>query len=81
MTLGGNRDISCLDRARQLLAPLLTRQRLHVSEFSALCMAQVNVALAERNREQARHWLDIWRQVMPDHPALGVLEGRLRRLT
>jgi tetratricopeptide (TPR) repeat protein len=68
-----------LERARQLLAPLLTRQRLHVSEFSALCMAQVNLALAEQNREQARHWLDMWRRAMPDHPSLGLFEERLRR--
>jgi hypothetical protein len=29
-----------LDRARELLAPLLTRQRLHIGEYAALCMAQ-----------------------------------------
>ncbi|MCI0461088.1 MAG: tetratricopeptide repeat protein [Gemmataceae bacterium] len=67
------------ERARKLLEPLLTRSRMHVGEFAALCMAQINLYLAEGNREQARHWLGMWRQVTPDHPALGGFESRLRR--
>jgi tetratricopeptide (TPR) repeat protein len=68
-----------LDRARQLLEPLLTRQRLHVGEYTALCMAQLNLFLAEGNREQAEHWLEMWRQVTPDHPSLGGFQARLRQ--
>ena len=69
-----------LDRGRQLLEPLLTRPRLHVGEFAALCMAEVNLHLAAGDRKQAEHWLGMWREVMPEHPSLGQFEARLRRL-
>lgn len=68
-----------LDRARELLKPLLERQRLHGSEFSALAMAQINLHLAEGNPEAARQLVKIWRQVAPDHPALAQAEARVRR--
>jgi tetratricopeptide (TPR) repeat protein len=68
-----------LDRARELLAPLLTRQRLHIGEYAALCMAQVKLSLAEGNREQTEQWLGMWREVTPDHPSLGQFETRLRQ--
>lgn len=68
------------ERARQLLEPLLSRTRLHFGEFSALCMAQVNLFLAEGKRQPAEQWLDMWRKAMPDHPALAALEREVRRL-
>jgi tetratricopeptide (TPR) repeat protein len=69
-----------LDRARKLLEPLLTRPRLHVSEFSALCMAEINLFLAEGDRQQVEHWLQMWREVAPAHPSLGVFEARLQSM-
>jgi tetratricopeptide (TPR) repeat protein len=68
-----------LDRARKLLEPLLTRQRLHVGEYAALCMAQINRYLAEGDRQQAQTWLGMWRQVTPEHPSLDLFEDRLRQ--
>ncbi len=68
------------ERARQLLEPLLTRTRLDFGEFSALCMAQINLFLAEGKREPAQNWLDMWRHAIPDHPSLAVMERRLRSL-
>src|SRR5882724_1610088 len=52
-----------LARARKLLDPLLKRPRLHIGEFAALCMAQINLYLAERNRQQGEHWLGMWAKV------------------
>jgi tetratricopeptide (TPR) repeat protein len=69
-----------VDRARELLKPLLDRQRLHVGEFISLCMAQVQLALAEGNRQQVEQWLGMWRQVTPDHPSLGSFEARLQSM-
>jgi tetratricopeptide (TPR) repeat protein len=59
-----------LDKARELLTPLLTRRRLHFSEFAALCMAEISLFLAEGNREAARQWLQLWEGSDPDHPQL-----------
>jgi tetratricopeptide (TPR) repeat protein len=69
-----------LERARELLAPLLTRKRLHVGEFHALCMAELNLFLAEGNRAQAESWLGMWREVDPDHPVLKEFARRVRAL-
>ena len=66
-----------LDVAKALLEPLLARQRLHVGELGALCAAQIEVLLAERNRDSARSWLELWTQVDPDNPALEVYRQRL----
>jgi len=69
-----------LERARKLLDPLLKRKRLHISEFSALCMAEVNLYLAEGNRQQVEHWVRMWRQAAPDHPGIGYFEEQLRSM-
>jgi tetratricopeptide (TPR) repeat protein len=66
-----------LDRARQLLEPLLARTRFHIGEMTALGMAQVNLHLAAREYDTARHWLDMLRQVNPTHPLVPSLEARL----
>jgi tetratricopeptide (TPR) repeat protein len=67
------------ERARKLLEPLVTREKLHFGEFAALCMAQLNLHLAAGERQQAEHWLGMWRNAMPDHPAIPSFEERVRR--
>jgi tetratricopeptide (TPR) repeat protein len=67
-----------LDRARDLLKPLMLRQRLHISELSAICSIKARLHDAAGEREQVEHWLEIWRQTAPDDPALHALEQRLR---
>jgi tetratricopeptide (TPR) repeat protein len=59
-----------LDRARELLTPLLSRRRLHFSEFAALCIGEISLFLAEGNREAARQWLQMWENADPDHPQI-----------
>ncbi len=69
-----------IEEARALLQPLLSRRRLHFSEFSALCAAEIQVALADGNRDAARTWFDLWQRGVPDHPQQEILrreiEGR-----
>jgi tetratricopeptide (TPR) repeat protein len=57
-----------LDRAQELLHPILQRTSFHPSEFSALC--QVEIALQEARGEQdgAQAWLQIWEEMLPDDP-------------
>jgi tetratricopeptide (TPR) repeat protein len=56
--------------ARALVEPLLAHNRLHYTEFAALCMAQIEIGLAEKNRPAAQSWLELWERGYPDHPAL-----------
>jgi tetratricopeptide (TPR) repeat protein len=59
-----------LEKARELLLPLLEEKRLHVTEFTALCEGFVQLSLAEGNFDAARCWLEMCEEVDPDHPML-----------
>ena len=67
-----------LDRAKTLLEPLLSRSRLHVRELASLCLAQINVHLAEGDHREAKHWVDMLRQSIPDHPSLALSDAQLQ---
>ncbi|MBI3462163.1 MAG: tetratricopeptide repeat protein [Planctomycetes bacterium] len=67
------------ERARELLAPLLRQRRLHVSEFSALCMSHIQLFLAQGKRDGARTWLQMWERGSPDDPRLPEWRGRIER--
>lgn len=66
-----------LDHAHELLNDLIQRKKLHTSEFTALCQAQIQVYLAESNRKFARAWLEAWEQVDPEHPRLETYRKRI----
>lgn len=66
-----------LDRAHELLNGLMQRKKLHTSEFTALCRAQVQVWLADKNREAARTWIGLWERVDPDNPDLKIYQRRV----
>jgi tetratricopeptide (TPR) repeat protein len=59
-----------LDEAEELLKPLTATDRMHISEFTALAQAQVELLMAREDPGTARHWYDMWRRVSPDHPGL-----------
>jgi tetratricopeptide (TPR) repeat protein len=67
-----------VEEARTLLQPLLARTRLHFTEFSSLCAAEVEVALADGSRDAAESWLDLWRRGYPDDPNLPILREKVR---
>jgi len=67
-----------IERAKEMIAPLFSRKRLHFGEFSAICAAQIQLSLAEGNREAAESWLDMMKQVIPDDPNIPALEMRVR---
>ncbi len=66
-----------VEEAKELLKPLLIRQKLHISEFRALAQAQMDIALAENQKEGARSWLAMWQQIEPDHPDIAKWESRV----
>jgi tetratricopeptide (TPR) repeat protein len=67
------------EHARQLLEPLLQRQRLHLTEFSAFCTAQIELCLAEKNENAARSWLEMWERVDDENPQLYPYRLRLNK--
>jgi len=58
------------DRAKEFLGSLMRQRRMHVSEFSALCMSHVHLFLAQGKRDEARTWLEMWERGFPDDPQL-----------
>jgi tetratricopeptide (TPR) repeat protein len=66
-----------LDRAHELLNGLMQRKKLHTSEFSALCRAQIQVSLKENNREAAQLWMEMWEKADPDNPDLNTYRWRV----
>lgn len=65
-----------VEEARALLEPLIRLPRLHISEFRALAIAEMDVALADNQVEAARTWLDMWLKVEPDNPE--IISWRIR---
>ena len=59
-----------IEEARDLVLPLLRLPKLHISEFRALAKAQMEIALADSRPEEARTWLEMWRQIDGDDPEL-----------
>jgi len=68
-----------LDQARQLIEPMTNRSSFHTSEFTAFCAAQIELMLAENNKDAAQSWLQMWEQVVPDNPNLGHYRSEIRR--
>ncbi len=68
-----------IDEARALLQPVMARKHFHVSEFSALMHAQLELCMAEGEMDGARTWFDIWTQTDPDpdNPVQKMWEQRL----
>ena len=70
-------DEDKVEEAKQLMLPLFNRKRLHVSEFTALCTVQAELAMKEEQWEGAEHWLSMWEQVEPENPDLENYQSRL----
>jgi tetratricopeptide (TPR) repeat protein len=66
------------EEARELLEPLMRLQKLHISEFRALAIAQIEIALAANQSEGARMWLDMWEQIDEGNPQLMNLQMRVK---
>lgn len=66
-----------LEAAESLLKPCVTRERFHFDEFSAFADVQIELALAKKEKEGAKRWLDSWGQIDPEHPRLGYWRNRL----
>jgi tetratricopeptide (TPR) repeat protein len=59
-----------LDRAEELLKPMLQRKKWNIEEFSSFCSAQIDLMSQRNLPESARSWLGLWEGIEPDSPAL-----------
>jgi tetratricopeptide (TPR) repeat protein len=55
-----------IDRAQELLQPLMKQERYHVSEFGALASVQIELCLARKEKEAARSWYEMLQGIDPD---------------
>jgi Flp pilus assembly protein TadD len=69
-----------LERARELLHPLMQRQKFHFSEFDNLCAALIDLYLAEDKPEGAQSWFRMWESADPENPRLLPYKARVSRL-
>jgi tetratricopeptide (TPR) repeat protein len=67
-----------VDAAWEMVKPLFARRKLHVSEFSALAMLQIELSLARGDRAGSKTWLEMWEQSVPGHPQLPAFRRRVR---
>jgi len=67
-----------IEQAKEMIAPLFLRKRLHFGEFGALCVVQIQLSLAEGNRDVAESWLDMMKDIIPDDPNILAMEMRVR---
>ncbi|MGA2489544.1 MAG: tetratricopeptide repeat protein [Anaerolineales bacterium] len=63
-------QVGDLEKAKVIIDRLLQRKELHVTEFSALCMCQIDFMIANKKPDGAVSWYDIWKQGYPDDPRL-----------
>ncbi len=67
-----------LDRAKELVDPLLKRKKIHYSELGAICGVQIELALARKERKSAESWLNLWEQSDPENPRLEMIRQRIK---
>lgn len=66
-----------LDKAKALLESVFSQRQLHFSEFGGLCMAEIELLLAEGNYKAARSWLEMWKAADPDNPQIARMRARI----
>ena len=68
------------EKSHAMLTGLMQRRRLHYTEFDALCQAQIDLSLAEKNKEAAHTWFEMWERPDPENPKLEMYRLRLALL-
>ncbi len=67
-----------LEEAKLLLAPIAKKTRLHASEYAAWCSANINLALAMKDRKAASSLLRAWELVDPDDHRIEIWQDRIQ---
>ena len=67
-----------LEEAKLLLAPIAQKTRFHASEYAAWCSANINLALAMKDRKAANSMLRAWELVDPDDHRIEIWQDRIQ---
>ena len=70
-------DDGNLEQAHDLLDSLMQRKKMHPSEFNALCMAEIELWLAEGKPDAAQTWVEMWERIDPENPELPRFRRRI----
>lgn len=68
------------DEALEILFPLQRQTRYHTTQLFGLVAATVYAYAGKGEHENARYWLSMLKQYVPDHPGLPDLEELLTQL-
>lgn len=52
-----------LEKAEEMLTPLLKKRKFHYQEICKLCETQIHLAVKQKNSEAAISWLNMWKQI------------------
>lgn len=64
-----------IEKAKEMIDPLMQRKRLHIDEMAALCSAKIAILLKEGHNNLARSWFGMFEQVCPEHPDIAPLRA------
>ncbi|MGK7891059.1 MAG: tetratricopeptide repeat protein [Leptolyngbyaceae cyanobacterium] len=59
-----------IETAKELLFPLLERDRFHFDDFTEFSDAYLRLLLAQEQEESVKSWLDLWEKVDSQNPRL-----------
>jgi tetratricopeptide (TPR) repeat protein len=73
-----NRDE--IDAADALLKPILKRTRFHIQDLATFSEGYLRLLTQQKQLTGAEGWLQLWRQVTPDHPRIEFWQQHLSLL-
>ncbi len=68
-----------IEKAEELVQPLLTRKRLHYSELVTLAGFQIELNLIKNQTNAAASWLQMLENAVPDHPNVAYWRKQLNK--
>ena len=69
-----------LEKAEEMLIPLLKKKKFNYQEFCRLCEAQIELSVMKKTPEAALSWLNMWKQLADeDDPKLDYWRNRLEK--
>lgn len=68
-----------LEEAKNLLQTLFSRKHFHFQEYGQFCLAQIELAIAEKNKDVARSWFGMWERIDPEAANESIWADRLKK--
>lgn len=59
-----------MEKAKEMMDRMASREKLHATEFSALCDVHIQYFIKSKELDGAKSWYQMWKQGYPDDPNL-----------